>query len=101
MIGPTPLEGFIVANGSSGHGFKESPPSIEVDGGDEGHRRRPWSRDTDGRMESVSSDRAVPSRSELTEKGQFALRTQRSDAEHAARGKAPSWVGGRGSERLA
>ena len=25
VIGPTPLEGFIVANGFSGHGFKESP----------------------------------------------------------------------------
>lgn len=25
VIGPTPLEGFIVVNGFSGHGFKESP----------------------------------------------------------------------------
>ncbi len=25
VVGPTELEGFIVANGFSGHGFKESP----------------------------------------------------------------------------
>lgn len=25
IIGPTPLEGFVVANGFSGHGFKEAP----------------------------------------------------------------------------
>ncbi len=25
IIGPTPVEGFVVANGFSGHGFKESP----------------------------------------------------------------------------
>ncbi len=25
IIGPTPIDGFVIVNGFSGHGFKESP----------------------------------------------------------------------------